>query len=220
MVHELHNVPTKPLPRRTCNIQGNLARPDFNVVHGPGYQNPMVIKYSYGKHCAGHSAGADLEASGDKTQLQIYACPDRTDCSNVNGDAILMAGYYCHPCIPNPCSYKSSACIDSLPYQCRSGFGCPSSPQSAVARPFCDPHSTTTTTTSTTASSTVAAPVVFTGTLRLKMRASSKVRYGPTRDLIETCVKTSLASEFHISEGSVTVAASPSRRLQASMSEP
>merc|ERR1711907_785770 len=101
----------------------------------------MVIEYSYGKHCSGFLPGQTPEAIG-LNMLDIYKCPDRTDCDYVNGDAILMAGYLCHPCIPNPCGFTGRACLDSKPYTCRPGFECPideSALLKAQAQPFCNP---------------------------------------------------------------------------------
>lgn len=144
--NEKSSVPSKPLPRRTCNIKGDLTRPPFNVTHGAGYQNPMVIKYSYGKHCDGFEPGEDVEKKG-KSHLDVLECPDRTDCSTVNGDAILMAGYLCHPCIPNPCQYLLRSCLDLFPYSCSPGFECPSDLPKARNQSLCNPLSTIRTTT-------------------------------------------------------------------------
>merc|ERR1719247_2331152 len=81
--------------------------------------------YSYGKHCDGFQPGENVELKG-KSSLEVFKCPDRTDCSQVNGDAILMAGYLCHPCIPNPCQYQQNSCLDLLPYSGQPGFQCTS----------------------------------------------------------------------------------------------
>jgi len=47
-------------------------------------------------------------------------CPDRTDCTNMNLDLLVMAGYFCHPCLPNPCM-NSGTCANAEP---RQGFTC------------------------------------------------------------------------------------------------
>merc|ERR1719453_1854270 len=96
----------------------------------------MVIKYSYGKHCAGFQAGEDVEMKG-MSRLEVFKCADRTDCASVNGDAILMAGYLCHPCIPNPCKDKAMTCMDLLPYRCTSGFQCVSNSTKSQKPYFC-----------------------------------------------------------------------------------
>ena len=44
------------------------------------------MPYSYGKHCDGAEPGQAFSAEN------ASSCPDRTDCEDVNGDAILMAG--------------------------------------------------------------------------------------------------------------------------------
>jgi hypothetical protein len=139
---------SKPLPRRTCGTTGNFTRPPFNVTHGAGYQNQMVVKYSYGKHCDGFKPGEDVEKTGNMTQHDVFMCPDRKDCSKVNGDAILMAGYYCHPCIPNPCQYLLRVCVDLFAFTCSPGFQCPDDPAQARARPFCQGGGAITSTTS------------------------------------------------------------------------
>jgi len=154
IANEKSSVATKPLPRRVCNITGNLTRPPFNVTHGAGYQNPMVLKYSYGKHCAGFKPGEDVEKKGKKA-LDVYGCPDRTDCASTNGDAILMAGYLCHPCIPNPCKYALKACLDLFPFSCTPGFQCPSDRVKAEKRMFCDPRNQTIMATLTTTIATL-----------------------------------------------------------------
>lgn len=87
------------------------------------------------------------------TQLQVFACPDRTDCETVNGDAILMAGYLCHACIPNPCKYQMRTCLDLYQFTCTPGFECPSEPMKAKNRSFCGTPTTRTTSTSTSTTS-------------------------------------------------------------------
>jgi len=47
-------------------------------------------------------------------------CPDRLDCSNINLDLLVMAGFFCHPCLPNPCM-NSGLCTNAAP---RMGFTC------------------------------------------------------------------------------------------------
>lgn len=128
------STPSKPLPRQECNTVGGMTRPRFDVTHGAGYQNPMVIKYSYGKHCPGFQAGEDVEAN--ISYLEVLKCPDRTDCEKVNGDAILMSGYLCHPCIPNACAYKQQGCMDLMPYSGKPGFECTSDVIMAKKRLF------------------------------------------------------------------------------------
>jgi hypothetical protein len=150
IANQKSNAVSKPLPRKSCNITGNFTRPPFNVTHGAGYQNPMVIKHSYGKHCQGFQPGEDVEASANMTQLQVFACPDRTDCASTNGDAILMAGYLCHPCIPNPCKYQMRNCLDLYQFTCTPGFECPSELLLAKNRTFCGTPTTRTTSTTTT----------------------------------------------------------------------
>lgn len=151
------NVPTKPLVEDTsCSFVQNLTRPAFNVTHGPGYQNTMVVKYSYGKHCDGYLAGEDVELS----LLQVFRCPDRTDCQNLNGDALLMAGYLCHPCLPNPCAFNGTTCQDLKPYRCHPGFHCSNN---SVNELYCG-QTTTSTQTMVTTSTTTATVVTFTAT--------------------------------------------------------
>jgi len=149
--HKLE-VASKPMSRRTCGTPGNFTRPPFNVTHGAGYQNAMVIKYSYGKHCSGFKPGQDVELEGLSPQ-DVFKCPDRNDCSKVNGDAILMAGYLCHPCIPNPCQYLLRSCLDLFTYTCKPGFSCPSDLAKARNQTLCQVGVTATTITGTTSMS-------------------------------------------------------------------
>ena len=37
------------------------------------------------------------------TDADSVLCPVRVDCKNMNLDLLVMAGYWCHPCLPNPC---------------------------------------------------------------------------------------------------------------------
>jgi hypothetical protein len=69
----------------------------------------MVIPHSYGKHCSNATAGAPVNRS------DALLCPDRTDCADVNNDALLMSGYLCHPCLPNICD-EDEVCVN-LPYE-------------------------------------------------------------------------------------------------------
>jgi hypothetical protein len=188
--HTISNMSSKPLLLKTCNTKANMTRPRFNVMHGPGYQNPMVIKYSYGKHCAGFSPGQDLEAIGAKTLAELFMCPDRLDCNDVNGDAILMAGYLCHPCIPNPC--KASPCLDTMAYQCTSGFECPADVTQAKLQAHCNPDSTST----------------FSGSLQISAQGLSKTQ-------VETSARASFAAELNVNENSITLEATEFRRLNA-----
>ena len=100
---------TWPTPA-SCNAPAaDYSRPQFGVTHGPGYQNTMVIPHSYGKNCSMLSPGVAVNKS------DALLCPDRTDCVNVNNDALLMSGYLCHPCLPNICD-ADEICIN-LPYE-------------------------------------------------------------------------------------------------------
>jgi hypothetical protein len=107
-----------------CPYEADYSRPQFNVTHGPGYQSTMVVPYSYGKHCDGAEPGQGFSAEN------ASSCPDRADCEDVNGDAILMAGYLCHPCIPDVCSYMHpDAYCENLP----GGLKCHGLPTEAAA---------------------------------------------------------------------------------------
>jgi hypothetical protein len=100
-------------PAFSCDApEPDVAVPDFAVSHGPGYQSSMVIPFAYGKHCEGFAPGED------PGRVDLTTCPDREDCAAVNGDALLMAGYLCHPCLPNMCGLQ--AC-ENIPGQ---GFAC------------------------------------------------------------------------------------------------
>jgi len=100
---------TWPTPG-SCNAPAaDYSRPQFGVTHGPGYQNTMVIPHSYGKNCSMLSPGAAVNKS------DALLCPDRTDCENVNNDALLMSGYLCHPCLPNICD-GDEVCTN-IPYE-------------------------------------------------------------------------------------------------------
>lgn len=90
----------------------NYTRPEFAVLHGPGYQSSMVIPFSYGKHCSGFDPGQEVEG------LDMTACPDRLDCDEVNGDALLMAGYLCHPCLPNMCFSSDCENLPGVGFTC------------------------------------------------------------------------------------------------------
>merc|ERR1711990_546705 len=108
----------------------------------------MVVEHSYGKHCDGFAPGQS-QSSMVKSIFEIIQCPDRTDCQNVNGDAILMAGFLCHPCIPNPCKYALRTCLDLYKYTCMPGFECPSEIDKARNRSLCGSTTTRITTTTT-----------------------------------------------------------------------
>jgi hypothetical protein len=69
----------------------------------------MVIPHSYGKNCSTLAPGARVNRS------EALLCPDRTDCENVNNDALLMSGYLCHPCLPSICD-ADEICIN-IPYE-------------------------------------------------------------------------------------------------------
>merc|ERR1712185_374845 len=71
----------------------------------------MVVPFSYGKHCEGF-------APGQPAGVDVASCPDREDCENVNGDAILMAGYLCHPCIPNMCGTEECGNLPAKGFTC------------------------------------------------------------------------------------------------------
>jgi hypothetical protein len=76
----------------------------------------MVIPHSYGKHCPNSNAGAPVSppVAGEPPGNALL-CPDRTDCEDVNNDALLMSGYLCHPCLPNICG-DGEACYN-IPYE-------------------------------------------------------------------------------------------------------
>jgi hypothetical protein len=94
----------------TCDAPAaSYSRPRFNVTHGPGYQNSMVIPHSFGKNCSTLDPGAPVSRS------EALLCPDRTDCENVNNDALLMSGYLCHPCLPSICDIDE-ICVN-IPYE-------------------------------------------------------------------------------------------------------
>jgi hypothetical protein len=84
----------------------------------------MVIPHSYGKNCSTLSPGARVNKS------EALVCPDRTDCENVNNDALLMSGYLCHPCLPNICDVEE-ICIN-LPYK---GMTCALPPPLTTVEP-------------------------------------------------------------------------------------
>merc|ERR1712054_126775 len=118
LTNELGRLRFDPAPRRayvwsttaSCDAPAaSFSRPRFNVTHGPGYQNSMVIPHSYGKNCTNLTPGARVNNSA------AMLCPDRTDCENVNNDALLMSGYLCHPCLPNICD-ADEICIN-IPYE-------------------------------------------------------------------------------------------------------
>merc|ERR1719387_1584679 len=117
LTNELGRLRFDPSPRRPltwseqapCNAPAaSYSRPRFDVTHGPGYQNSMVIPHSYGKHCPGSNPGAPVDRS------VALLCPDRIDCEDVNNDALLMSGYLCHPCLPSICD-EGEVCVN-LPY--------------------------------------------------------------------------------------------------------
>jgi len=76
------------------------------VTHGPGYQSSMVIPYSYGMQCANEKPGKALTIE----EMAEVNCTHRRDCDMVNGDALLMAGYLCHWCLPDVCSLTDQYC--------------------------------------------------------------------------------------------------------------
>jgi hypothetical protein len=45
------------------------------------------------------AATGEITAWGDADAVQ---CPDRLDCDRMNPDLLVMAGFFCHPCLPNP----------------------------------------------------------------------------------------------------------------------
>ena len=109
-------------------------RPDFSG-HNAGWQERMVIRHSYGKNCTAllnsnalTCAGLPCPVGHNMVQengrvwedADAVQCPDRTDCENVNLDFLVMAGFFCHPCLPNPCM-NHGVCANTGP---RIGFQC------------------------------------------------------------------------------------------------
>ena len=125
-------------------------------MNGTGWQERMVIYHSYGKDCTGLSDasalfspctltqceadfdGAEAEACVGTVRCRVgenpdgwkdadaVKCPDRVDCSNMNLDLLVMAGFFCHPCLPNPCM-NAGTCVQGEPRigytcECPSGF--------------------------------------------------------------------------------------------------
>jgi len=87
---------------QTCDRgDADRTRPDFISRHGEGYNNRMIVHHAYGKACEGVALGEVPEGTGDAEQA---LCPDRTDCSDMNYDLLVMAGFFCHPCLNNPCA--------------------------------------------------------------------------------------------------------------------
>ena len=69
-------------------------------------------------------SGADCAADKRWSDADAVQCPDRVDCKNMNLDLLVMAGYFCHPCLPNPCM-NSGVCTNTAP---RIGFTCKCEP--------------------------------------------------------------------------------------------
>mmetsp|Transcript_55452 Transcript_55452/g.118976 ORF Transcript_55452/g.118976 Transcript_55452/m.118976 type:complete len:391 (-) Transcript_55452:438-1610(-) len=132
-----------------CNAQGNTSRPRFYETHGPGYNDPMIIHPAFGKDCTSKGAtryvrtenGVQELVDGyqpgtvpandqgeEWTRSELMECDMRTDCERytgpgaMNADAILMAGYLCHPCVPDPCG-EYGPCSD-LFHLGKPGFSC------------------------------------------------------------------------------------------------
>jgi hypothetical protein len=84
----------------------------------------MVIPHSYGKNCSTLAPGAAVNKS------DALLCPDRTDCENLNNDALLMSGYLCHPCLPSICD-ADKICVN-IPYE---GAKCDVPPLITTAEP-------------------------------------------------------------------------------------
>uniref|UniRef100_A0A7S0DX39 EGF-like domain-containing protein n=1 Tax=Hanusia phi TaxID=3032 RepID=A0A7S0DX39_9CRYP len=101
-------------------------RPAFGE-HMANYNERMVIFHSYGKNCSSLFARTPgLEGLGvgqnpkNWTDVDAEVCPDRLDCENINRDLLVMAGFFCHPCLPNPCS-NGGTCLNT---GARKGFTC------------------------------------------------------------------------------------------------
>jgi len=87
------------------------------------------VKCRVGAGGMGGVMGAGVSSSGVAWAAKdenAVPCPDRIDCIHMNLDLLVMAGFFCHPCLPNPCM-NSAQCTNAAPRQgftcsCREGF--------------------------------------------------------------------------------------------------
>merc|ERR1711904_481951 len=67
-----------------------------------------------GVHASTGYADADTSVQDDATMNAAAALlANRTDCdefSPLNFDALLLGGYFCHPCLPDPCAADGGTC--------------------------------------------------------------------------------------------------------------
>jgi len=115
---------------KTTSPATNFMRPDFEGHNGPTWQERMVVWHSYGKDCSKLGGGVPTMVRGDNyrvgnnpdgwTDEDAVQCEDRLDCKDMNLDLLVMAGYFCHPCLPNPCM-NNAPCTQGKP---RIGFTC------------------------------------------------------------------------------------------------
>merc|ERR1712224_57920 len=56
---------------------------------------------------------------GAAEQTDLYADYKKDDCDTLNFDALLLSGYLCHVCLPNPCD-NGGKCMNvpNLGYRC------------------------------------------------------------------------------------------------------
>jgi len=92
---------TNPVHTATCAAAPDKTRPNFLARHGPNYNDRMVVNHTYGKNCSNGLAPGEWKEGW--TTEKAAPCPDRLDCANMNLDLLVMAGFYCHPCIISPC---------------------------------------------------------------------------------------------------------------------
>ena len=80
---------------RVCGAEnGTLGIAIDHVSHDDGYQNMTMLGVEYGF---------------------------RTDCENINNDLLLMSGYLCHTCLPDPCAEMGHGACTNVPYK---GYEC------------------------------------------------------------------------------------------------
>jgi hypothetical protein len=58
--------------------------------------------------------GGECPVGKSWTDEDSLLCPVRVDCTKMNLDLLVMAGYWCHPCLPNPCM-NNGACEHRVP---------------------------------------------------------------------------------------------------------
>jgi len=86
------------------------------AAEGLGADCVGTVKCRVGANGCNDNVMGGGECPPDKTWTDADAvkCPVRLDCPKMNLDLLVMAGYWCHPCLPNPCM-NNGMCTHTVP---------------------------------------------------------------------------------------------------------